>query len=191
MDLVRPVALLPCRGSRTRWEPIALRRTPAARPERASLDRRWSRSHHARSGSTGVGSRPRAAWGAESVIQFAISLVPRTDELDRVRELARTADADALDLVGIQEHRYVERTITRASEAYGTVALVIGLLSWFWLFSHLLLLAAEVNVGLRRRLWPRSLTGELGAADRSAPAGRGSDAAGQAAGDPRPLQRRP
>jgi uncharacterized BrkB/YihY/UPF0761 family membrane protein len=44
----------------------------------------------------------------------------------------------------------------------------IGLLSWFWLFSHLLLLAAEVNVVLRRRLWPRSLTGELEAADRSA-----------------------
>jgi YihY family inner membrane protein len=63
---------------------------------------------------------------------------------------------------------YVERTVTRASEAYGTFALVIGLLSWFWLFSHLLLLSAEVNVVLRRRLWPRSLTGELEAADRSA-----------------------
>ena len=43
---------------------------------------------------------------------------------------------------------YVERTVTRASETYGTFALVIGLLSWFWLFSHLLLLAAEVNVVL-------------------------------------------
>ena len=62
---------------------------------------------------------------------------------------------------------YVERTVTRASETYGTFALVIGLLSWFWLLSHLLLLAAEVNVVLRRRLWPRSLTGELEAADRS------------------------
>jgi membrane protein len=58
--------------------------------------------------------------------------------------------------------------VTRASGTYGTFALVIGLLSWFWLFSHLLLLAAEVNVVLRRRLWPRSLTGELEAADRSA-----------------------
>ena len=63
---------------------------------------------------------------------------------------------------------YVERTVSRASETYGTFALVIGLLSWFWLLSHLLLLAAEVNVVLRRRLWPRSLTGELEAADRSA-----------------------
>ena len=63
---------------------------------------------------------------------------------------------------------YVERTVTRASETYGTFALVIGLLSWFWLFSHLLLLAAEVNAVLRRRLWPRSLTGDLEAADRAA-----------------------
>lgn len=53
---------------------------------------------------------------------------------------------------------YVERTVARASDTYGTFALVIGLLSWFWLFAHLLLLAAEVNVVLRRRLWPRSLT---------------------------------
>jgi membrane protein len=63
---------------------------------------------------------------------------------------------------------YVERTVTRASDTYGTFALVIGLLSWFWLLSHLLLVAAEVNVVRARRLWPRSLTGELEAADRSA-----------------------
>jgi hypothetical protein len=46
--------------------------------------------------------------------------------------------------------------------------MVIGLLSWFWLGSNLLLLAAEVNVVLHRRLWPRSLTGELAPADRAA-----------------------
>ena len=63
---------------------------------------------------------------------------------------------------------YVERAVTRASDIYGTFALVIGLLSWFWLGSHLLLLAAEVNVVRHRRLWPRSLAGELGAADRAA-----------------------
>jgi membrane protein len=42
------------------------------------------------------------------------------------------------------------------------------MLSWFWLGSHLLLLAAEVNVVRLRRLWPRSLTGELEPADRLA-----------------------
>ena len=41
---------------------------------------------------------------------------------------------------------YVTRAIAGATDAYGTFALVIGLLSWFWLGSHLLLLAAELNV---------------------------------------------
>jgi YihY family inner membrane protein len=63
---------------------------------------------------------------------------------------------------------YVERAVTRASDVYGTFALVIGLLSWFWLGAHLLLLAAEVNVVRHRRLWPRSLAGPLGDADRAA-----------------------
>jgi YihY family inner membrane protein len=63
---------------------------------------------------------------------------------------------------------YVDRTVTGAGDTYGTFALVIGLLSWFWLGSHLLLLAAETNVVLHRRLWPRSLAGDLEPADREA-----------------------
>jgi YihY family inner membrane protein len=63
---------------------------------------------------------------------------------------------------------YVDRTIAHATATYGTFALVIGLLSWFLLGSHLLLVAAEVNVVLRWRLWPRSLTGDLEPADRAA-----------------------
>jgi membrane protein len=62
---------------------------------------------------------------------------------------------------------YVDRTITDAGATYGTFALVIGLLSWFWLGAQLLLLAAEMNVVRSRRLWPRSLTGELEPADRA------------------------
>ena len=42
------------------------------------------------------------------------------------------------------------------------------MLSWFWLVSHLLLVGAEINVVLHRRLWPRSLTGDLEPADRLA-----------------------
>jgi YihY family inner membrane protein len=63
---------------------------------------------------------------------------------------------------------YVDATVTRASDTYGTFALVIGLLSWFLLSAYLLLAAAELNVVLCRRLWPRSIGGELTAADRSA-----------------------
>jgi hypothetical protein len=40
---------------------------------------------------------------------------------------------------------------------YGFFAVVLGLLSWLFLGSQLTLYAAEVNVVLSRRLWPRSL----------------------------------
>jgi len=63
---------------------------------------------------------------------------------------------------------YVDRVIAGASATYGVFALVIGLLSWFWLGSHLVLVAAEANVVLFWRLWPRSLAGELEPADRRA-----------------------
>jgi YihY family inner membrane protein len=63
---------------------------------------------------------------------------------------------------------YVDRVVADATATYGTFALVIGLLSWFWLGSLLLLLAAEANVVLVWRLWPRSLTGEPEPADRRA-----------------------
>ena len=41
-----------------------------------------------------------------TALQFGISLVPATERLDRIRELARTADEASLDLVGIQDHPY-------------------------------------------------------------------------------------
>ena len=63
---------------------------------------------------------------------------------------------------------YVDHVIINASPTYGTFALVIGLLSWFWLVAHLVLGGAEVNVVLRRRLWPRSLGGDLEPADKLA-----------------------
>jgi alkanesulfonate monooxygenase SsuD/methylene tetrahydromethanopterin reductase-like flavin-dependent oxidoreductase (luciferase family) len=47
--------------------------------------------------------------GADTPIRFGISLVPATDELDRIRELVRLADEGALDLVGVQDHPYQRR----------------------------------------------------------------------------------
>ena len=51
----------------------------------------------------------------------------------------------------------VRRVIAGASDTYGTVAIVIALLSWFFLVSRVLLLAAELNHVLAGRLWPRRL----------------------------------
>jgi YihY family inner membrane protein len=51
----------------------------------------------------------------------------------------------------------VDRHIRGASDAYGTFAVVIGLLTWLYLGAQLTVIAAEVNVVRCRRLWPRSL----------------------------------
>jgi uncharacterized BrkB/YihY/UPF0761 family membrane protein len=53
---------------------------------------------------------------------------------------------------------YVENVVRKASAVYGTFALVIGLLSWIYLSTTILIFAAEVNVVVRNRLWPRSFS---------------------------------
>ena len=107
---------------------------------------------------------------AINVIAFLglfLLLTPRPRRLPDVLPGAALAAAGALALQAAGGW-YVERAVTSASDTYGTFALVIGLLSWFWLGAHLLLVSAEVNVVRRHRLWPRSLGGALAAADRAA-----------------------
>ncbi len=88
----------------------------------------------------------------------------------QTRELLPGVAVSAVGVVALQALGgwFLSHAVERASDTYGTFALVIGLLSWFLLLAQLLLLAAEINVVLRRRLWPRALTGELGPADRRA-----------------------
>jgi membrane protein len=97
---------------------------------------------------------------------FAL-LTPRSR---RILELLPGAAVAATGALALQAAGgwYVERAVASASDTYGTFALVIGLLSWFWLGAHLVLVAAEVNVVRHHRLWPRSLAGELAGADRAA-----------------------
>jgi YihY family inner membrane protein len=51
----------------------------------------------------------------------------------------------------------VGRQLEQANLVYGVFAIVIGRLSWLYLSAQLVLYAAEVNVVLARRFWPRSL----------------------------------
>jgi YihY family inner membrane protein len=52
---------------------------------------------------------------------------------------------------------YVARQLKGATQVYGTFAVVIGLLAWLYLGAQLTMYAAELNVVVRKRLWPRSL----------------------------------
>jgi YihY family inner membrane protein len=54
----------------------------------------------------------------------------------------------------------VERQLTNASELYGFFGIVLGLLSWMYLGAQLTLYAAEINVVLKTRAWPRSLSSD-------------------------------
>jgi YihY family inner membrane protein len=51
----------------------------------------------------------------------------------------------------------VDRQIRGATEVYGFFAIVIGLLGWIYLATQVVLFSAELNVVLKRRLWPRSV----------------------------------
>jgi YihY family inner membrane protein len=51
----------------------------------------------------------------------------------------------------------LDRQLEQANLVYGVFAVVIVLLSWLYLSARLLLYAAEINVVLTRRFWPRSL----------------------------------
>ena len=49
----------------------------------------------------------------------------------------------------------VSHQLHRASELYGTFGIVLGLMAWLFLQAEVTLYAAEVDVVLARRLWPR------------------------------------
>ena len=107
---------------------------------------------------------------AVNAVVFFTVFVLLTPPPRRVRDLLPGVAVAALAWVLLQAVGgwYVDRAVTDASATYGVFALVIGLLSWFFVGAHLLLVAAEVNVVLRWRLWPRSLAGELEPADKLA-----------------------
>ncbi|HEY6274954.1 MAG TPA: YihY/virulence factor BrkB family protein [Streptosporangiaceae bacterium] len=91
---------------------------------------------------------------------FLLAFMVLTGEPLRPREVAvgaicATAFWEALQLIGTW---YVTRGLRTASPTYGFFAVVITLLSWLYLGAQLTMWAAEINVVLRYRLWPRSVT---------------------------------
>jgi YihY family inner membrane protein len=64
---------------------------------------------------------------------------------------------------------FVTHQLNKASSTYGTFAVVLGLMTWLYLEAEVTLYAAEVNVVLVRRLWPRAVvTPPYTEADRQA-----------------------
>jgi len=133
------------------------------------------------SGLAGLAARGRAGTAVSELGALALSLAVDgavllavfavlTTRPRRVRDLLPGVALAAVGTLALQSAGawYLAYTVTRASDTYGAFALVIGLLSWFVLLANLIVIAAEVNVVRRRRLWPRSLRGALEPADRLA-----------------------
>jgi YihY family inner membrane protein len=55
---------------------------------------------------------------------------------------------------------YVSHVLKGDSNTYGTFATVIALLVWLYLGARIVVYSAEINVVLKRGLWPRSLLGD-------------------------------
>lgn len=54
------------------------------------------------------------------------------------------------------------------SALYGSFALVLGLLAWLYIVARVAVLAIAIEVVITRKLWPRSLRGQLTPADKTA-----------------------
>jgi membrane protein len=96
---------------------------------------------------------------AANVVLFILAFRLLTSRPVSVRDVWVGAVAaglvwQVLQLVGTY---VLAHQIKGASEIYGTFGLVLGLMLWIYVEALVVVLSAELNVVLRRRLWPRSL----------------------------------
>jgi membrane protein len=107
-----------------------------------------------------------------NALLLAMTLTVLPAERQPVRHQLPGIVVGAVGLVVLQQlgSLVVRHFIAGASDTYGTFAIVIALLSWFFLVSRVVLMSAELNRVLAADLWPRRLvaSGDPTAADRRA-----------------------
>lgn len=124
---------------------------------------------------SGLGGAPLTVAGialsfAVNLVLFTVVFRLLTDEAVTTRELRPGIVIAAIGWQVLQwvGGIYVEHVIRGAGQTYGAFATVIGLLAWLYLGARIVIFAAEINVVLTRRLWPRSLFDPPEPADRRA-----------------------
>lgn len=97
-----------------------------------------------------------------AILLFAFWLL--TTGRNSVRELVPGTIFGAVALVVLQllGNWVVQRYIKGASDTYGTFAIVIALLSWFFLLSRVVLYGAELNAVLAHGVSPRTMVPDDG-----------------------------
>jgi YihY family inner membrane protein len=96
---------------------------------------------------------------AANAALFAVALKLLTPADLRMRDVAvgGVITAAAWQVLQVLAGPYLSNKVQNAGALYGTFALVLALIAWIYLVSLAVMLSAEVNVVISRRLWPRAL----------------------------------
>lgn len=111
-----------------------------------------------------------------NVVLFLLAFRLLTAEHTPVREVIVGATVAGAAWQGLQYLGavYLTDKFAHASEIYGVFGIVLGSITWIYVEALVVVICAEINVVLRRRLWPRALLTpftdrvDLTAADRRA-----------------------
>ena len=89
------------------------------------------------------------------MLAFRVLTAPDVPTRDlRLGAAAAAVGWQAVQLVGAY---FVTHKLKGTSEAYGVFGLVLGLVAWIYVLALVTVLSAEINVVVRRHLWPRAL----------------------------------
>jgi inner membrane protein YhjD len=91
---------------------------------------------------------------------FAFRLMTASDIATRCLVVGVVVAAILWEVLQVVGGYYIGHVIRHSSNTYGLFGLVIALLVWLHLGAQLTIYAAEINVVIARRLWPRSLFGD-------------------------------
>jgi len=99
-----------------------------------------------------------------NVVLFAVGFRLLTARVVAMRDLVPGAVIAAIgwDLLQSVGATYLSYVVGRKTNFYGASGVVLGLLAWLYLGAVITVIAAETNVVLACRLWPRSLLGGVG-----------------------------
>lgn len=114
-----------------------------------------------------------------NIVLFLLAFRLLTAQRTPIREIIVGATVAGVAWQGLQYLGavYLTDKFAHASEVYGVFGIVLGSITWIYVEALVVVLCAEINVVLRRRLWPRALLTpftddvDLTSADRRAYAG--------------------
>ncbi len=104
-----------------------------------------------------IGAVPLAVVANIGVFLVAFRVLTAPDVPTRHLRLGAIVAAIGWQLVQLLGTYLVTHALKGTRESYGVFGLVLGLIAWIYVLALVTVIAAEINVVARRRMWPRSL----------------------------------